>query len=58
MKVFSVAVALDAGVVAVDTPIDVATPPYKFIHDVEHDTVLTVGGVVKRSSNMVRRRLR
>jgi cell division protein FtsI (penicillin-binding protein 3) len=52
MKVFSVAIALDAGAVTADTPIDVTTPPYRFIHDVEHDTVLTVGGVVKRSSNV------
>ncbi len=56
MKVFSVAVALDAGVVTPDTLIDVGGGQFKLgpkvIHDVEHDSVLTVGGVVKRSSNV------
>ena len=55
MKVFSVSSALDAGVVTPDTKIKVAGGlriGHKLITDVDHDDVLTVSGVVKRSSNV------
>lgn len=56
MKVFSVAAAIDAGVVAPDTRIDVEGGRMqigrKTIRDTHHDDVLTVGEVLKRSSNV------
>ena len=56
MKVFSVAAALDAGAVAPETKIDVNGGKLRVgsttFSDVHHDNVLTVGGVIKRSSNV------
>jgi len=56
MKVFSIGAALDAGVVAPDTKFDVEGGEMrigrKTIRDTYHDQVLTVSGVVKRSSNV------
>lgn len=55
MKIFSVAAALDAGIVTPDSGFDV-TPPFKVgvksLRDVHHDTYLTTGGIIKRSSNI------
>jgi cell division protein FtsI (penicillin-binding protein 3) len=56
MKVFSIAGALDAGVVAPDTELDLHGGQlrigHKTIRDVDGDRYLTVGGVIKRSSNV------
>ncbi len=56
MKVFTVAAALEAGVVRSDTVIDVEGGRYrvgrKVIRDSHHDQELSVGGVIKRSSNV------
>jgi cell division protein FtsI (penicillin-binding protein 3) len=56
MKVFSVAAALDAGVVEPDTRFDVNGGVLRIgntkFSDVHHDQVLTVSGVIKRSSNV------
>ncbi len=56
MKMFSVAAALDAGIVSPDTEFDVRMGEMIIgrhaIHDVEHDKYLTVAGIVKRSSNV------
>jgi cell division protein FtsI (penicillin-binding protein 3) len=56
MKIFSVAAALEAGAVRPDTLIDVENGRYRIGHklivDSYHDTLLTVGGVLKRSSNV------
>jgi cell division protein FtsI (penicillin-binding protein 3) len=56
MKVFSVAAALDAGVVAPDTAFQVNGGKIrigrKTITDTYRDQVLTVGGILKRSSNV------
>ncbi len=54
MKVFTVAAALDEGIVTPDTGFD--TNPFtvgpKTIRDVHHDPYLTVAGIIKRSSNI------
>ena len=55
MKVFSVASALDAGVVTPDTEFQIGgrfVVGGHAIHDVELDPYLTVAGIVKRSSNV------
>ena len=56
MKVFSIAAALDAGAVAPDTRFDVEGGRMqigrKTIRDTHHDQVLTVAGIIKRSSNV------
>nr|HEX4315565.1 penicillin-binding protein 2 [Kofleriaceae bacterium] len=56
MKVFSVAAALDDGVVTPDTGFDLGGGYFvvgkRPIHDVDHDPYLTVAGIVKRSSNV------
>ena len=56
MKVFTVAAALDAGVIRADESFDVEggawMAPGKLVRDVHHDQVLTVGGIIKRSSNV------
>lgn len=56
MKLFTVAAALDAGVVSPDTWWDVQGGAlkigYKTIRDVHHDKVLTTSGIIKRSSNV------
>jgi cell division protein FtsI (penicillin-binding protein 3) len=56
MKVFSVAAALEAGVVTPDTAFDVNGGKIKIgrksITDTYRDQVLTVGGILKRSSNV------
>jgi len=56
MKVFTIAAALDAGVVAPDTAFDVEGGRLmvgrKQVTDTHHDEVLTVGGILKRSSNV------
>lgn len=56
MKVFTVAAALDAGVIRADESFDVEggawMAPGKLVRDVHHDKVLTVGGIIKRSSNV------
>ncbi len=57
MKVFTIAAALESGAVTPATAIDVeggilAVPGRKPIRDTYHDDVLTVGGVLKRSSNV------
>ncbi len=56
MKVFTLAAALEAGVVAPDTRFDVNGGRIKVgshtIRDTYHDQVLTVSGVMKRSSNV------
>src|SRR5213075_581801 len=57
MKIFSVAAALDEGLVKPDTEFDLGggqltigrSPP---IHDVDKDPYLTVAGIIKRSSNV------
>jgi cell division protein FtsI (penicillin-binding protein 3) len=57
MKVFTIAAALESGAVTPATTIDVEggvlqVPGRKPITDTHHDQVLTVGGVLKRSSNV------
>ena len=56
MKVFSVASALDAGAVTPDSEFDVQRGLLmigsKAIRDTHFDTFLTVGGIIKRSSNV------
>jgi cell division protein FtsI (penicillin-binding protein 3) len=56
MKVFTIGAALDLGLVTPDTEFKVAGGRYrvgrKVIHDSYHDKVLTVSGVLKRSSNV------
>ena len=58
MKVFSVAAALDDGLVSPDTEFEIGGGQLKLpgratpIRDVEHDLYLTVAGIVKRSSNV------
>lgn len=56
MKVFTIAAALDAGAVAPDTAFDVEGGRMmigsKQVTDTHHDGVLTVGGILKRSSNV------
>lgn len=56
MKVFTVAAALDAGAVRPDQAIDVEKGRYrigrKVYRDTHRDEVLSVGGVIKRSSNV------
>jgi cell division protein FtsI (penicillin-binding protein 3) len=56
MKVFTIAAALDAGAVTPDTTFDVEGGHMmigrKQVTDTHHDTVLTVGGILKRSSNV------
>lgn len=56
MKLFSVAAALEAGVVTPDTEFDVHGGRMRLagrvIHDSFHDEVLTVAGIIKRSSNI------
>ena len=54
MKVFTIAAALDEGIVKPDTGFE--TSPFqvgpKMIRDVHHDPYLTVAGIIKRSSNV------
>jgi len=58
MKVFSVAAALDAGVVTPDTVFDLSGGSFQIkgashpIRDVHADGNLTVSGIIKRSSNV------
>jgi cell division protein FtsI (penicillin-binding protein 3) len=56
MKVFGIAAALDAGVVAPDTELDLGGGQLKIgpkvIRDLHNDPYLTVAGVIKRSSNV------
>jgi cell division protein FtsI (penicillin-binding protein 3) len=57
MKIFSVAAALDDGTVAPDTVFDLGGGQFtvgntKPIRDIHHDASLTVGGIIKRSSNV------
>ncbi len=56
MKVFTVAAALEAGVVKADTELDLENGAITVgghrIRDVHHDKYLTVSGVIKRSSNV------
>ena len=56
MKVFTVAAALDAGVVTPTQLIDVEKGRWrvgrKMIRDTHRDEVLSVGGIIKRSSNV------
>jgi cell division protein FtsI (penicillin-binding protein 3) len=57
MKIFSIAAALDDGTVTPDTEFDLGGGQLKIgsaqpIHDVDHDPYLTVGGIIKRSSNV------
>jgi cell division protein FtsI (penicillin-binding protein 3) len=56
MKVFTVAAALDAGVVRPDEWWDVEGGSWRFagkaIRDTHHDEVLTTSGIIKRSSNV------
>jgi cell division protein FtsI (penicillin-binding protein 3) len=56
MKIFTVAAALEAGVVRPDTIIDVERGRFrvgrKVIRDSHHDWELDVGGIIKRSSNV------
>src|SRR5690606_28804861 len=56
MKVFTIAAALDAGVVTPDQVFDVESGRYrigrKVFRDTYHDELLTVGGILKRSSNV------
>lgn len=56
MKLFSIAAALDEGVVKADTWFDTQLGAmrigYKTIRDTKHDTYLTVSGIMKRSSNV------
>jgi cell division protein FtsI (penicillin-binding protein 3) len=56
MKLFTVAAALDDGVIAADTWFDTQNGAmklgYKTIRDVHHDKALTTSGIIKRSSNV------
>ena len=58
MKLFTVAAALDAGLVTPDTEFDLGGGVFKIkgratpIRDVDHDPYLTVAGIIKRSSNV------
>jgi cell division protein FtsI (penicillin-binding protein 3) len=56
MKIFSISAALEAGTVKPDTELDLHGGQFlvgsKVIRDVHEDKYLTVGGVVKRSSNI------
>jgi len=55
MKVFSVATALDAGIVKPDTEFEIGnvlTIGNRPIHDTHYDAYLTTAGIVKRSSNI------
>ncbi len=56
MKVFTVAAALDAGVIRPDEWWNVEGGSWKIgrktIRDVHHDEALTTGGIIKRSSNV------
>ena len=55
MKVFSVASALEAGAVAPDTEFEIGEELVvggRPIHDTHVDKYLTVGGIIKRSSNI------
>ena len=57
MKVFTIAAALDAGVVKPDEWWNVEggrwlAPGGKVVPDVHHDQMLTTGGIIKRSSNI------
>jgi cell division protein FtsI (penicillin-binding protein 3) len=56
MKIFSIAAALDDGVVTPDTGFDLGGGVFqlgaKSIRDVHHDAYLTVAGIIKRSSNV------
>lgn len=56
MKLFSIAAALDEGVVKPDTWFDTQLGAmrigYKTIRDTHHDPYLTVAGILKRSSNV------
>jgi cell division protein FtsI (penicillin-binding protein 3) len=55
MKVFSVATALDDGIVTPDTELEIGGQLKigpKIIHDVHVDPYLTVAGIIKRSSNV------
>ncbi|HTR50443.1 MAG TPA: penicillin-binding transpeptidase domain-containing protein [Kofleriaceae bacterium] len=55
MKIFSVAAALDAGVVTPDTEFEIKGELRigpNVVHDHEFDAYLTVGGIIKRSSNV------
>jgi cell division protein FtsI (penicillin-binding protein 3) len=56
MKVFTIAAALDAGVIGVDDEFEVHGGELhigsKVIRDTYHDTKLSVGGIIKRSSNV------
>ena len=58
MKLFTIAAALDDGVVAPDTEFDLGFGVFhipgraKPITDVDHDPYLTVSGIIKRSSNV------
>jgi cell division protein FtsI (penicillin-binding protein 3) len=56
MKMFSVAAALDEGTVTPDTEFEIGGGQLrmgtKLIRDTHHDSFLTVGGIIKRSSNV------
>ncbi|HEX7839231.1 MAG TPA: penicillin-binding transpeptidase domain-containing protein [Kofleriaceae bacterium] len=57
MKVFSIAAALDDGLVTPETEFDLGGGQLKIgsakpIRDVDHDPYLTVAGIIKRSSNV------
>ncbi|HEY0482256.1 MAG TPA: penicillin-binding protein 2 [Kofleriaceae bacterium] len=57
MKVFSIAAAIDDGVVTPDTEFDLGGGQLqigttKAIHDIHPDASLTVAGIIKRSSNV------
>ncbi len=54
MKLFTIAAALDAGIVSPTTEFEVSSIQVgpKTIRDVHHDTLLDVSGIIKRSSNV------
>ena len=56
MKLFTIAAALDAGVVSPDSWFDIQGGTmqvgYKRFRDVHHDKALTTSGIIKRSSNV------
>jgi cell division protein FtsI (penicillin-binding protein 3) len=56
MKLFTIAAALDAGVVTPETEFDLNNGSMQIgshtINDVDHDKYLTVSGILKRSSNV------
>jgi cell division protein FtsI (penicillin-binding protein 3) len=56
MKIFSIAAALDDGIVTADTEFDLGGGQITFgastLRDIHHDPYLTVAGIVKRSSNV------